>query len=89
MAGDLGNDTSAKADNGFCQEAFKMSSSVLDFVENTFNPFPIIIPCHRAIRSDRSLGGYQGGLEMKRTLLEMEGIEFDDTKRIATKDFFY
>jgi methylated-DNA-[protein]-cysteine S-methyltransferase len=53
------------------------------------NPFPIIIPCHRAIRSDRTLGGYQGGLEMKRTLLEMEGIEFDDTKRIVTEDFFY
>jgi methylated-DNA-[protein]-cysteine S-methyltransferase len=53
------------------------------------NPFPVIIPCHRAIRLDRSLGGYQGGLEMKRTLLEMEGIEFDDTGRIATEDFFY
>jgi len=53
------------------------------------NPFPIIVPCHRAIRSDRSLGGYQGGLEMKRTLLEMEGIDFDDTGRVATKDFFY
>lgn len=53
------------------------------------NPFPIIIPCHRAIRSDRSLGGYQGGLEMKRTLLEMEGIDFDDTGRIATEVFFY
>ena len=53
------------------------------------NPFPIIIPCHRAIRSDRSLDGYQGGLEMKRTLLEMEGIEFDDTKRAVTENFFY
>ena len=53
------------------------------------NPFPIIIPCHRAIRSDRSLGGYQGGLEMKRILLEMEGIEFDDAGRAATEDFFY
>jgi len=53
------------------------------------NPFPIIIPCHRAIRSDRSLGGYQGGLEMKRILLEMEGIDFDDTGRAATEDFFY
>jgi len=53
------------------------------------NPFPIIVPCHRAIRSDRSLGGYQGGLEMKRTLLGMEGIEFDDTGRVVTKDFFY
>lgn len=53
------------------------------------NPFPIIIPCHRAIRSERTLGGYQGGLAMKRALLEMEGIRFDDTGRIATKDFFY
>ncbi|MCK4795669.1 MAG: MGMT family protein, partial [Desulfobacteraceae bacterium] len=53
------------------------------------NPFPIIIPCHRAIRSDRSLGGYQGGLDMKRILLEMEGIDFDDTGRAATEDFFY
>jgi methylated-DNA-[protein]-cysteine S-methyltransferase len=53
------------------------------------NPFPIIIPCHRAIRSNRTLGGYQGGLAMKRALLEMEGIRFDDTGRIATKDFFY
>jgi methylated-DNA-[protein]-cysteine S-methyltransferase len=53
------------------------------------NPFPIIIPCHRAVRSNRTLGGYQGGLAMKRALLEMEGIRFDDTGRIATKDFFY
>jgi len=40
------------------------------------NPFPIIIPCHRAVRSDGGLGGYQGGLEMKRRLLEMEGVSF-------------
>jgi len=38
------------------------------------NPFPVIIPCHRAVRSDGGLGGYQGGLEMKRRLLEMEGV---------------
>ena len=52
------------------------------------NPFPIIIPCHRAIRSDRSLGGYQGGQEMKRILLEMEGIDFDSTGRVTTEAFF-
>lgn len=39
------------------------------------NPFPLIVPCHRAIKSDRSLGGFQGGLEMKRTLLENEGVK--------------
>jgi len=53
------------------------------------NPFPLIVPCHRAIRSDRHLGGYQGGLEMKRTLLEKEGIPFDDAGRVACAQFHY
>ncbi len=49
------------------------------------NPFPLIIPCHRAIRTDRSLGGYAGGIGMKRQLLELEGIEFDNRGRVFTK----
>jgi len=53
------------------------------------NPFPLIVPCHRAIRSDRHLGGYQGGLEMKRALLEKEGIPFDDAGRAACAHFHY
>ena len=53
------------------------------------NPFPLIVPCHRAIRSDRHLGGYQGGLEMKRALLVKEGITFDDTGRVACAQFHY
>ena len=36
------------------------------------NPFPIIVPCHRVIRSDMSIGGYQGGPDMKLKLLEAE-----------------
>jgi methylated-DNA-[protein]-cysteine S-methyltransferase len=40
------------------------------------NPFPIVIPCHRAVRADGEIGGYQGGGEMKRALLAMEGVEF-------------
>jgi len=36
------------------------------------NPFPLIVPCHRAIRTDGKLGDYQGGSEMKRALLEKE-----------------
>lgn len=36
------------------------------------NPLPIIIPCHRVVGSNGALGGYSGGLEMKRNLLEME-----------------
>mgnify|MGYP001129676592 CR=1 FL=1 len=40
------------------------------------NPFPLVIPCHRAVRADGGLGGYQGGVDMKRALLEMEGVAF-------------
>ncbi len=36
------------------------------------NPLPVVIPCHRVLRSDGSLGGYLGGLEAKRTLLDLE-----------------
>jgi methylated-DNA-[protein]-cysteine S-methyltransferase len=39
------------------------------------NPIPIVIPCHRVLRSGGSLGGYGGGLERKRWLLELEGAE--------------
>ena len=53
------------------------------------NPFPIIIPCHRAVRSDRTLGGFQGGVAMKRKLLEMEGISFDETGRITGETYYY
>lgn len=38
------------------------------------NPFPLIIPCHRVIREDRSIGGYSSGAEIKRKLLRREGI---------------
>lgn len=37
------------------------------------NPIPIVIPCHRVIASDGSLGGYGGGLDNKRWLLQLEG----------------
>lgn len=36
------------------------------------NPVSIIVPCHRVIAADGSLGGYSSGLEMKRKLLELE-----------------
>jgi len=38
------------------------------------NPFPLIIPCHRVIRENKSIGGYSSGLEIKRKLLAKEGI---------------
>jgi methylated-DNA-[protein]-cysteine S-methyltransferase len=37
------------------------------------NPLPIIVPCHRVLRSGGALGGYGGGIEVKKRLLELEG----------------
>jgi methylated-DNA-[protein]-cysteine S-methyltransferase len=41
------------------------------------NPYPILVPCHRVIRSDGNLGGYSalGGVNKKRELLEKEKID--------------
>src|SRR4051812_18110300 len=39
---------------------------------NTRNPVPIVVPCHRVINADGSLGGYGGGLDRKRELLHLE-----------------
>ncbi|MFJ2722592.1 methylated-DNA--[protein]-cysteine S-methyltransferase [Streptomyces sp. NPDC087437] len=36
------------------------------------NPLPIVVPCHRVLRTDGTLGGYIGGLEAKTTLLDLE-----------------
>ena len=38
------------------------------------NPIPIIIPCHRVIKSDGSLGGFSGGLNIKDKLLQLEAV---------------
>lgn len=46
------------------------------------NPFPLVIPCHRAMRTDGGLGGFQGGLAMKRALLAFEGVRFAPDGRI-------
>lgn len=53
------------------------------------NPFPIIIPCHRAIRSNGELGGFQGGLNMKRALLEFEGIKFTPSNTVIMNRIYY
>lgn len=41
---------------------------------NHDNPIGVIVPCHRVIGADGTLTGYAGGLDMKRTLLELEGV---------------
>jgi methylated-DNA-[protein]-cysteine S-methyltransferase len=38
------------------------------------NPVPIVVPCHRVTRTGGGLGGYTGGLDIKRALLAVEGI---------------
>ena len=41
------------------------------------NPLPIVVPCHRVVRSDGKLGGYSGGLRQKVALLAIEGVDVD------------
>ncbi|MHB8769394.1 MAG: methylated-DNA--[protein]-cysteine S-methyltransferase [Syntrophales bacterium] len=49
------------------------------------NPVPLVVPCHRVVGSDRGLRGFGGGLAMKRTLLEMEGVAFDRRGRVLSE----
>jgi methylated-DNA-[protein]-cysteine S-methyltransferase len=39
------------------------------------NPIPLVVPCHRVLRTGGALGGYGGGLPMKEALLELEGSD--------------
>jgi len=43
---------------------------------NHYNPIAIIVPCHRVLASDKKLGGYGGGLNVKALLLKLEGASF-------------
>jgi len=43
---------------------------------NHYNPIAIVVPCHRVLASNRMLGGYGGGLNVKAMLLRLEGAEF-------------
>ena len=38
------------------------------------NPIPVVVPCHRVVRADGTLGGYRGGPAAKRALLDLEGV---------------
>ena len=49
------------------------------------NPFPLVIPCHRVVRADGTLGGFGGGSNMKRQLLAKEGVAFDSKGRVSAK----
>ncbi len=47
------------------------------------NPFPVVIPCHRVVRTDGGLGGFSAGLEWKKALLQLEGTCLRWNKRSA------
>ena len=48
------------------------------------NPVPVLIPCHRVVRSDGHIGQYAlGGSDAKRIILAAEGIDSDDIQRLA------
>lgn len=49
---------------------------------NSANPVAIVVPCHRVVESKLRLGGYSGGIEMKRKLLGLEGVSVEAGKVI-------
>ncbi|WP_084790453.1 MGMT family protein [Methanosphaera sp. WGK6] len=53
------------------------------------NPFPLIIPCHRTVRSDWTIGGYAGTKDgyFKQFILENEGIQFENG--VVKKEYRY
>ena len=44
------------------------------------NPFPVIVPCHRVVKSDGSVGGYAYGKERKKHMLSKEGLKISNDK---------
>jgi O-6-methylguanine DNA methyltransferase len=53
------------------------------------NPVPLLIPCHRVIRTDCSVGGYVFGSDAKRELLEREGLDFTAIERVTRSGYRY
>ena len=53
------------------------------------NPVPLLIPCHRVVRSDYSAGGYVFGGDAKRALLEREGLNFTAIGEVVRRGFRY
>jgi O-6-methylguanine DNA methyltransferase len=49
---------------------------------NSSNPVAIVVPCHRVVETKLRLGGYSGGLAMKRTLLALEGVQVESGRVI-------
>jgi len=53
------------------------------------NPYPVIIPCHRVVKSDGKVGGYAYGQNVKIKMLTKEGIKIKDDKILDWENTFY
>jgi len=53
------------------------------------NPYPVIVPCHRVIKSDGKIGGYAWGEKVKAKMLLNEGIKIKDGKILDVKKTIY
>lgn len=53
------------------------------------NPYPVIIPCHRVIKSDGKIGGYAWGEKVKAKMLSNEGIKIKNGKILNVKKDIY
>ena len=53
------------------------------------NPFPVIIPCHRVVKSDGTIGGYAYGSERKKHMLWEEGLKINNNKISDFKNFLF
>ncbi|EGG41421.1 methylated-DNA--protein-cysteine methyltransferase [Candidatus Nitrosarchaeum limnium SFB1] len=53
------------------------------------NPFPVIIPCHRVVKSDGQVGGYAYGEEIKSSMLTQEGIQIKNGKILDLENRIY
>jgi len=53
------------------------------------NPYPVIIPCHRVVKSDGKIGGFFYGDKIKTNMLKKEGIKIQDGKILDWEKKFY
>ena len=53
------------------------------------NPYPVIIPCHRVVKSDGKVGGYGYGQDVKINMLTKEGIKIKDDKILNWENTVY
>jgi O-6-methylguanine DNA methyltransferase len=53
------------------------------------NPVPVVIPCHRVVRSDGMIGNYALGAPMKRELLDTEGVDVEGIEQLAASGVRY